>query len=728
MSASSSVLDPDKSSKFAPFQDVCRYEHQELRKRRLQADCPSPEGNGLLDDTVGLALSGGGVRSATFSLGVLQAMHRYGILKCVDYLSTVSGGGYIGSSLTWFCSRGSRTLKKDFPFGTSREDNLKEPGLIRAWLRDHGNVVTPGREMGIWAFAGSILSASIFNLLIIVPVVMLAFMLLGQNVPDWLMQNPETAALPLLAMESFYDVLYLFGFTCIAAFLVLTLGQALFSNTVRRADLQISGHNWRGRLLRWSLVLIAVGSVPDLYRVALRLMGELGAAQVSALSLLTSFISIFGARKAEQSGKIRNKRILSFLLWLGASLIIVVLAMAIYSLTIASAAWPRWVLGAWFGAAIVLILFANFNHVSAHRYYRNALMRAYLARRKDLKLPPNGEKDDPDDFALWEIRQTDAPYQLINVAMNTIGSQNPKLRARGADNFIFSRLYSGFDNRYLRLPSSPEEAKASCSDEEAMMLATAMTISGAAVNPNAYATRARPIAFLMTLFNIRLGYWITRPIRTIAAGCWGRRMSTFACIYNEMTGTGLRETNANVHLSDGGHFENLGLYELIRRRCKYIFVIDAGRDVDYCCSDLGKVVELARMDFGAKITIDLDRLRRSSAPGQAQDAFTIGTVDYLVDATDGLPQVTRGYILYVKPTLLKSIPRDVETYGLSNTSFPQDSTADQWYDERQFESYRELGYQITRHIIRDRSQLPGDSLNPELFLKWIETSAKTLSD
>ncbi len=674
---------------------------------------------------MGLALSGGGVRSATFNLGVLQALHRHGILKRVDYLSTVSGGGYIGSYLTWFCSRKERTLEKDFPFGTGREDNLGEPGRIRAWLRDHGKVITPGRKMGIWAFVGSILSACVFNLLIVVPIVLLVLFGLNQDVPQNWLWNPNYGPLPCFTVATFYDALRVLGYMCLALFLLRIVFYGLTSATgwQRRATKQIRWFYRNGTLLKLSLVFIALGCLPDLYTLALKI----GRTPATALAALTSIASIVGARKGEQKGMITSKATLGLLLWLGAALILVVLLLALYAF--ARSAHLHVLVGV-LVLAILLILFGNTNHTSAHRYYRNALMRAYLPTRQDLfrheQAPtlPTEKPDDPDTFMMHQIEQTDAPYHVINVAMNTMGSPEPKRAARGAENFIFSPLHSGFDSFYLRMPATEAGAK-EAADEGRMKLATAMAVSGAAVNPNMYATRARPISFLMTLFNLRLGYWITRPGKNLiqSAGIFPARVLFY--MLAEMFGRGLKETSPSVHLSDGGHFENLGLYELIRRRCMYIIVVDAGQDKKCFCADLGRAIELVRMDFGAKITIDLEPMRKKTngAAATEPEAFAVGRITYL-PAKNNEPPIDEGYLLYVKPTLLKNISRDVETYAFECPDFPHESTADQSYDERQFESYRELGWQIIHHLWLDHAR---NNTNPSVadFLKWMEVKAPT---
>jgi hypothetical protein len=710
------------TSRFITFQQVCEEEHARIRDRRKKADIKGLDESKLLKDTVGLALSGGGVRSATFNLGVLQALHRHGILKRVDYLSTVSGGGYIGSCLTWFCSRKGRSLANDFPFGTDRKDNLGEPGLIRAWLRDHGKVITPGKKMGFWAFVGSILSASVFNLLIVVPYFLLALVGLRQEVPaSW--WNPQRLPWPHVTTVTGYDILRLMGYLLVFVFLLRTLLRALTSaqGWKRRANQQTDWFYYNGILLKLALVCVLLGSLPAFYEFA----GRIGQAPATLLAAVTSIASIVGARKGEQKGKITSKAMLGFLLWLGAASILAVLLLVMFGV---AAVIPLPVLWGTVVVATLLIFTGNTNYTSAHRYYRNALMRAYLPTWRDLhptgkeESSPERTADDPDIFRIRQIASTDAPYHLINTAMNTMGSEEPKLAARGAENFIFSPLHSGCSNSYLRMPDVNEPVEKAV-DEGRMKLATAMAVSGAAVNPNMYATRARPISFLMTLFNIRLGYWISRPAR----GRWYEKRFLPARVLKymvaEMFGRGLKETSPSVHLSDGGHFENLGLYELIRRRCKYIVVIDAGQDKDRFCGDLGKAIELVRMDFGAKITIDLEPMHKkeNDSPANEQEAFAVGRIEYLPAKGDE-PPLDEGYLLYIKPTLLKNMSRDVETYALEYPNFPHESTADQSYDERQFESYRESGWQVIQHVWRDLAE---NDTDPGLadFFKWVEAKA-----
>jgi patatin-like phospholipase len=116
----------------ATFEDVQRAERKELQGVRERA----PDAR-LPDKTVGLAFSGGGIRSATFHLGVLQELAEHGLLKQVDYLSTVSGGGYIGSWLArWIREQGMAKVEEALP-----SDAQEAPEVN--FLRDYSNYLTP---------------------------------------------------------------------------------------------------------------------------------------------------------------------------------------------------------------------------------------------------------------------------------------------------------------------------------------------------------------------------------------------------------------------------------------------------------------------------------------------------------------------------------------------------------------------------------------------------------
>lgn len=223
-----------------------------------------------------------------------------------------------------------------------------------------------------------------------------------------------------------------------------------------------------------------------------------------------------------------------------------------------------------------------------------------------------------------------------------------------------------------------------------MSLGTAMTISGAAVSPNMGYSSSPAYSILMTLFNVRLGAWYGNPgpsgeaIYTQA----GPVISAAPLISEAL---GITTTDRRyVYLSDGGHFENLGIYEMVRRRCRLIVVSDAGEDGKMTFEDLGNAVRRIELDFGVRI-----RFKTFSISGKVADAaatFALGEIAY-PDST--IP----GALLYVKPCRDDNAPFSVRSYAALNDKFPHESTTDQFFGESQFEAYRALGEHAIGSIV-----------------------------
>ncbi|MBF0284773.1 MAG: hypothetical protein HQL51_09970 [Magnetococcales bacterium] len=361
------------------------------------------------------------------------------------------------------------------------------------------------------------------------------------------------------------------------------------------------------------------------------------------------------------------------------------------------------VLSVWLG------FMADINRISMHRYYHDRLREAFMPSRIEMG-PPYGDDEcslsptDPNLFELsdlacaykknnlvWDVQ---TPYHLINTTLSVMTSSDAKHRGRGGENFIFSPLYCGSKATGYRQTKDYADGK--------FTLATAFTISGAAVDPNTGATRFGPLALLMTLFNVRLGYWATNPNRDRNKQSRSS-LNWFYLIMREMFQTRMHENASHVHLSDGGHFENLAAYELIRRKCKLIVIGDAGADPKCTYDTLGLLVEKVRVDFGVRITIDTspmnprdkkeDRLQRSQSP------YVVGTIHY-----PGEKGKIPGVLVYLNTVMFDGLPEDINTYKRMNPEFPEQTTADQFFDEVQFDAYRELGYQAGLRMIWDASE------------------------
>jgi len=158
-----------------------------------------------------------------------------------------------------------------------------------------------------------------------------------------------------------------------------------------------------------------------------------------------------------------------------------------------------------------------------------------------------------------------------------------------------------------------------------------------------------------------------------------------------------------VYLSDGGHFENLGIYELVRRRCRFILASDADEDGQLHFADLGALLRKCRTDLGVAIEIRIGPIREGSV------AWVLGKIRY----SDVNPGADDGLLLVFKPVVTGEAPVDVESYRNENSLFPHQTTLDQFFSESQFESYRILGQnsldrQLAETVgqVRDAGVLP----------------------
>lgn len=352
------------------------------------------------------------------------------------------------------------------------------------------------------------------------------------------------------------------------------------------------------------------------------------------------------------------------------------------------------------GLTLFLSNRAGVNEFSLHYFYRNRLIRAYLGatrRRTDRENTENKFTgfDGGDDVLLANLLSSKGytgPYPIINTTLNATIVSDQERQDRKAESFVFTPKYCGFD--FTRTRSAAHSKNRSYefgyretkkyTGADGPTLGTAMAISGAAVHPSTGYHSSAAIAFLLTVFNIRLGWWIGNPRNTD----WKEKEPRTGLFYLLKDMLGKTDTSANfVCLSDGGHFDNMGLYELIRRRCTYILLCDAEQDGQLTCEGLANAIRRCRIDFGVEIDLDLEKITKLDAGGFSSAHGVKGSITYMGDTTK------KGVIVYVKACLTNNLSVDIKQYKSVNKDFPQESTADQFFDESQFESYRKLGFQ-----------------------------------
>ena len=747
-----------------------------IGQRRRQNGDAAPE------DLTGIALSGGGIRSATFALGVLQALAHHDLLRRFDYLSTVSGGGYVGTSLTWLTSKlvtdqarsdrvplpeggfgvgpsGDGHRPTPFPYGsddprTAREPDQTNPaGAMLRYLRQHGNYLTPGKGITLTSVIVVLLRGVILNQVVWVPIFAALMWLLIAASQHWApiahlgwlpapaadlvreisppLQWPETdapaASAAAVKLPAFGLMLAasagLFGL-CILAFLGYSLATYAGHKSDRSWLWWLSGtkYGWRRRferLMRIPLWLIGglllLASVPF---VVGQLHGWLLGSSLSLIGLASGLVAFL---RTTQQPKSRAEKQASWALpsgWIasfGAGFLLYGVLLVSYAFGWWAAAGaslmgiaPFWIL---LGALVVAIgtgLAVDLNLITIHRFYRDRLMEAFLPdvdRALRNETAPAQRADRAALSAMCDPRRTVGPYHLINTNLVLTESDERTYRLRGGDSFVLSPLYCGSN-------ATGWQPTAQFIDNE-LTLPTAMAISGAAANPwtasgGIGVTRNPLVGMLMALMNLRLGFWLPNPNEE-SRGRWRRscaqsfRANHFEPGLKEVLGLSLREDSPVCLLSDGGHFENLGLYELIRRRVRLIVACDGTADPDYCFTDLQNAMARVWADFGARIEFEQPALTPfvpSIAVGYPRDAriskraYAVAEITYADDS--------KGQLVYLTTALIEGLRLKLMGYKGANWDFPDQSTGDQFFDETQFEAYRELGYVIADQVVHEQ--------------------------
>jgi hypothetical protein len=798
---------------------------------------------------LGLALSGGGIRSASFAMGVMQGLQARNLMKRFDYLSTVSGGGYIGASLSYFLSEHALKKKPEapdqaeesefwFPFGRKGQhgarsaqarsepsaaataemaqpllsevepDWFKLPIQIVSFIRQHANYLTPSPELGIFALVGNALRAVLFSLGIyfaMLVIVITAAFGIGRTIGDGAgcactlsapaepSPTPKPVCLPLCAPSSpvpglcvplqepaktcaapegkacSFDLATLVKLPCgegdsnggYNPFAVLGLAALIVTGAVAvvySVGSYFVGAPRKGRdtrlFYRWftlpltrvlgfslkiQVIALIFGSLPWTYGWA----EQHGDGNLfGAISVAIAYLGTLREKHALIIGKLTGsplwKSIWPYLYAILAIYGILFLAFGVSEQFRAADGSTHWI---WVAVLTVATAFlgivTSLNLVSQHRMYRDRLMEAMCPDLKEVKEGMWGPASIADAKRMSVLaggenspkapkRMIVGPYHLINTALIIPDSPQPKYSGRGADSFTIAPLYCGSD--------ATNWAKTKDYMGDRMVLPTAMAISGAAFNahsgPDGKGILRTPlVSFLMTLFGTQLGFWAPNPRHPKQ---FRQKANYWQPGLLGLFGFRMNEYRRFLQLSDGGHFENLGLYELIRRKLDLILVSDGGQDGEFSFADLGNAIERVRVDFGVSIHFDdpdftlegvLPQQREALSDawakkfGLAKRGFAIASIIYPGERPEEPEKC--GVLIYIKATMIEKLPSDLYAYKAENPEFPDQSTLDQFFDEDQFEAYRELGYRLTKQMTT--------TLGSELVHKWPEVRKRAKS-
>ncbi|HEY6362783.1 MAG TPA: patatin-like phospholipase family protein [Vicinamibacterales bacterium] len=335
------------------------------------------------------------------------------------------------------------------------------------------------------------------------------------------------------------------------------------------------------------------------------------------------------------------------------------------------------------------------NRLSLHTFYKMRLVRAYLGasnpNRGSNEAEDVTETVPDDDVPLSRISGgsgRSGPYHLINATLNLTTGNDLVIAQRAAAPFLFSRHFCGSPRTGFRRTERYRGGS--------LTLGTAVAISGAAASPvMGSQTPSTATSMLMAFLNVRLGYWVPTP----SGMDWEAPQARFWPFYllREFF-SHLADTGSHCYVTDGGHFDNTGVYPLIERGCQRIVLTDCGADPDAVFDDLANLVRRSRIDFGAEITFpSLAAFSRETLAADRKP-YVRGQIRYQRAHLNALgwtigddEDVPVGSLFVIKPTLLAALETDISRYSQEYGDFPQQTTADQWFDEAQFESYRRLG-------------------------------------
>lgn len=709
-------------------------------------------------DLVGLAISGGGIRSATFALGVLQGLATRRIPRQIDVMSTVSGGGYLGSFLsTWFQGTADAP-SKDTPSEGHKHKPVDPPDPLQPnpagidsapvrSLRNHSRYIQPSTFLGWLTTVGQAAYGIVSNLIILGLWVFLAVMITHYTLAARLRElHSRVYCVPAKALGTEDWTLHsmskaLLVGACCCLFL-LPLAQRLRRISRRTLDNASSFELVTAFLFPLTAIVILIDYLPNLHYGYFLLVKWLGSfvpgGSSEGWSLTATSVAIGNSigllmargewlRNLAKSFPLLGRGVF-VLLWLCGPVLMAYAYFELCRVYVVPEKLTFDLLGQPIPAACLIAMLAvgcfvysmlcNVNFTSLHRFYRNNLCRTYLLKPADGGGEPAAQARVP----LTQLRASTtsvAPYHMLNAALNLPASKVDELRGRNSDFFVFSKHFCGSPLIGYHQTSEWENA------DPHLDLGTAMAISGAAAAPQMGMGSIRGASFLMTLLNVRLGYWLRRPYKKDCCQAVRQVLGGPGPLY--LMREALNQVSEEwpyLNLSDGGHIENLGVYELLRRRCKFIIAIDGECDPELTFPSLWQLKRFARVDLGTEIDINVERLEwtlpsvfRPDDKGErliedrsedrqqppplierfSRGHFAVGKIMY---PSDGDKEVI-GWLLYIKLSVTGNEPADILDYRRRHPDFPHQSTSDQVFEEDQFEAYRALGEHVAGDLFAD---------------------------
>jgi hypothetical protein len=714
----------------------------------IQPDAANP--------VVGVCCSGGGIRSASFNLGVLQAIQQAGRLEKVKYLAAVSGGSYIAAAF-------AMVAKNDGPDDSdpalvTREHPAFERGSPEEqYLRNRASYMAP-TGAGKLLLAWRVVLGLLVNLVLIAAVVTLvaALLALYYRAADPGLIRPPGEHIAVGASPNGT----VWGAGLVVSAVALVLGAAAIVVRSDKRDVLRSVEIWSLRLFLLGLAIFALELVvPVLIDVMrhnktssddvrhTRTVGAGVSATVATIigTILLELRSLVrepvkaGEEVKSRLGKLSSRARMT-LVYLAAGVLgpLLVVAMLVAGAMVQVENTSLLVrLGVPTAAFLVLVLVSRLGDLNAwslHPFYRQRLCTAFALRRvRRGGDPPAGRAEPRPEPELMPLSKTKvAPHDgsawptLIVCAAANVSDPGASPPGRGVTSFTFS-----YDEMGGPLVGGVKTKKfvgaLSRTRRRDFSLPAVVAMSGAAISPSMGKQTRPSVRFLLGMANVRLGVWIPNPRRresfvrmraaigsNVGQGpvskLWAMRVrtvkradaeraealdeahrKTFSVprptpryLLKELLGW----TSINdkfLYVTDGGHYENLGLVELLRRGCTQVYCFDASGGKPK--GQLGDAIALARSELGVEIDFPDGQLEGlDETGGIAKAACATGTLRY----TWSTPEVT-GTIVYAPTVMTPEVPWDVKAFRNEDPQFPHHSTMDQLFTDQKFEAYRVLG-------------------------------------
>ncbi len=725
--------------------EISKAEMSAILTRRKAVD--PPDSNACLEDVAGLSISGGGIRSASFALGVVQELSRHNILQHFDYLSTVSGGGYLGAFLSSYLNGPPKKQSQEPEQGTdiglgNGQLPLNRPNLsdvertneeihraqsesapIRH-LRGHSKYLLTGGLSNRLSMVVLGAFGIVANLIILLPIVagiLFSVVAIRPQAIENLKQNKTPLLEQLVNDEISVWTLGTIPLMIVSLSVVFSIARLFRLDNVAKCWLACV--SW---IVPVALLFVLWRMLPGiLWQAEWLFHSKQGIGfstwfnSLASVSAVVMFLQRYWALLNANPSMSKIKRTISVIvLGLFGPLFLLVCLFLLGHFTLIAPVGnfqPFWILlSLTVGPFLFGLLFLDINQSSLHPFYRRKLCEAFLIAKKG----PGESTVSNDKLKLSEMRNRNksGPYHLINAALNAPSSDNGVMRERGTDFFLFSQAYTGSASTGYYPTKEWEKG------DWRLNLGTAMAISGAAASPVMGLVPLPSAKFLLALFNVRLDFWLSVPNRPKIPILWWTPGPWY--LIRQAIGW-MDETTTFVNVSDGGHIENLGLYELLRRRCRYIVVIDGECDPKLGCGAFMQAARFAKLDFGVEVDINMERFK-PHPDGSAKYHFSFGKIRY-----PNLNQENQGdlvgQIVYIKLSRTGNEPAGVEHYRLLNSDFPHQSTADQFFDEAQFEAYRCLGEHTAEDIFQMTSLGHNDTSRSRLAT-WFQQIEQKLTD